>query len=46
MFFDIHASAEKLRQWKIYLQVILEKRPNHEKADEWKETLRILATKA
>lgn len=46
MFFDIHASAEKLHQWKIYLQVILEKRPNHEKAGEWKETLKILATKA
>lgn len=45
-FFDIHASAEKLHQWKIYLQVILEKRPNHEKASEWKEALRILETKA
>ena len=28
-----------LKQWKIYLQVILEKRPKHEKATEWEKAL-------
>ena len=32
----------RLKQWKIYLQVIIEKRPNHEKADEWKKALKML----
>ena len=32
----------RLKQWKIYLQVIIEKRPNHEKADEWKKALEML----
>ena len=36
-------NAEKhLRQWEIYLEVLLEKRPDHEKAKEWRESLKIL----
>lgn len=34
--------GSRLKQWKIYLQVILEKRPKHEKADEWKKALNML----
>lgn len=45
-FLDMKDSVDKLRQWEIYLRVILEKRPNHEKADEWKEALRLLEAKA
>lgn len=41
-FLDI-ADSDSLRQWRIYLQVILEKRPDSEKADEWKESLKLLA---
>ena len=33
---------DRLKQWKIYLQVIIEKRPNHEKANEWKRALELL----
>ena len=35
-------TEERLKQWEIYLKVILEKRPNHEKADEWREALKLL----
>lgn len=31
-----------LKDWKIYLQVLLEKRPKHEKANEWKKALELL----
>lgn len=34
--------SNSLKQWKIYLQVIVEKRPNHEKVSEWRESLKIL----
>lgn len=30
---------EKVRQWRIYLQVLIELRPNHEKHDEWEKAL-------
>lgn len=43
-FLDSNDNSEHLRQWKLYLQVVLEKRPDHEKADEWKEALRLLET--
>lgn len=32
----------KLRKWKIYLSALLELRPDHEKAKEWKEALEII----
>ena len=31
-----------LKMWKTYLQVLIEKRPNHEKSDDWKKSLLIL----
>ena len=31
-----------LKQWKIYLQVIVDKRPNHQKANEWEKALKML----
>ena len=31
-----------LRQWKIYLEVLIEKRPENEKYEEWKKALKLL----
>lgn len=39
---EVVAVDNHLKQWKFYLQVIIEKRPNHEKADEWKKALKML----
>lgn len=37
-----HGTENRLKQWKVFLEVILEKRPNHEKAKEWKKALDLL----
>ena len=34
--------SEELKQWKIYLQVFVDLRPDHEKIDEWKRALKEL----
>ena len=39
---NVYNAEKHLKQWQTYLQVILEKRPNHEKAPEWKKALEIL----
>lgn len=39
---DTENAQKNLLQWKIYLEVILEKRPNHNKASEWKKALSML----
>lgn len=39
---NAYNEEKHLKQWQTYLQVILEKRPNHEKATEWKESLEII----
>lgn len=30
------------RQWEIYLEVMIEKRPKHDKAEEWKKALKMM----
>lgn len=32
----------KCRQLRVFLEVLVEKRPNHEKVDEWKKSLKLL----
>lgn len=39
---DTENAQKYLTQWKIYLEVILEKRPNHDKVSEWKKALGML----
>jgi hypothetical protein len=39
---DMGNTQKYLMQWKIYLEVILEKRPNHDKASEWEKALSML----
>lgn len=34
--------ADKIRQWKIYLEVLIEKRPESEMQKDWKKSLEIL----
>lgn len=34
--------AERLRQYRIFLEVLIEKRPNHEKQNEWKRALQVI----
>lgn len=32
--------SKELKQWKIYLQVLVDLRPDHEKYDEWKQAIK------
>ena len=41
VFLERHDNV-RLSQWKVYLDVILEKRPHHEKADEWKKSIMMI----
>ncbi len=39
---DAYNLDRDLRQWKIYLEVMIEKRPEEEKAKEWREALELM----
>lgn len=36
--------SDHIEQWKILLEVLIKLRPEHEKIDDWKESLRLLET--
>ena len=41
-FLAVRNDEDCIRQWKVYLQVVIEKRPNHEMSNKWKIALGLL----
>ena len=35
-------NKEHLKQWEIFVQVLIEKKPEHEKCEEWKRSIKVL----
>lgn len=43
--YTVESAKTQFKMWKIYLQVLLEKRPEHEMVDEWREALKLTEEK-
>lgn len=41
---DQESLIRQMRQYRIFLEVLIEKRPNHEKRSEWERALRMIDT--
>ncbi|MEY8313227.1 hypothetical protein AALA61_14890 [Oscillospiraceae bacterium 42-9] len=39
---DQASFSDYIRQYRIFLEVLIEKRPNHEKQNEWKKALQVM----